>query len=144
MDRIPVKMIRPNLENIPEFPLPKNYHITFFQAGDESHWARIENQVGEFPDEKSALQRFEKEFGPYQNEITKRCLFIETANGQKIGTSTAWYGHLNEDEDIMGRIHWVGILPEHQGKKLAKPLLSYALKVLAKYHDKAYLTSQTT
>src|SRR5699024_8980243 len=119
-------------------------HLSFFQAGDQINWARIETQAGEFQNEKSALEHFKKEFGPYQYELKKRCLFIETNDGEKIGTTTAWFGQLKEDENIYGRIHWVGIVPDHQGKKLAKPLLSHALKVLAQFHDKAYLTSQTT
>jgi len=38
----------------------------------------------------------------------------------------------------------VAVVPEYQGKKLSKPLLAKAMQVLAKYHDSANLTSQTT
>lgn len=68
--------------------------------------------------------------------------FIEDETGQAIGTASAWYGELNGEE--MGRIHWVGIVPEHQGKKLAKPLLTFLLQQLASRHRKAYLKTQTT
>ena len=144
MKRIRLKMERKNLLNIPEFPLPDGYQIRMFKKGDEHNWARIEASVDEFKDEKAALEHFAKEFGPYIDEMEERCLFVENSNGEAIATTTAWYGDLKGGGEILGRIHWVGVVPEYQGKKLSKPLLSEALKVLAQHHERAYLTSQTT
>lgn len=144
MKRIPLKMIRKDLLNIPEYSLPTGFRIRHFEKGDEHHWARIETSVHEFKNKDAALERFNKEFGPSINEMTKRCIFIENNNGEPIGTTTAWYGDLTGDGEILGRIHWVGIVPEYQGKKLSKPLLSAAMNILADHHSKAYLTSQTT
>ncbi|OZU89405.1 GNAT family N-acetyltransferase [Virgibacillus indicus] len=144
MKRIPLKMIRRDLENIPEYSLPAGFQIRTFRKGDEYNWAEIETNVNEFKNEEAALERFNKEFGPYIDEMSKRCLFIENEHGKAIATTTAWYGDLNGDGEISGRIHWVGVVPEYQGKKLSKPLLSAAMHILARYHSKAYLTSQTT
>lgn len=90
-----------------------------------------------------ALKRFNKEFGNHVTEMEQRCIFIENEQREVVGTTTAWYGNLGDDTQMMGRIHWVGIIPAYQGKKLSKPLLSAAMNILALYHDKAYLTSQT-
>ena len=90
------------------------------------------------------MERFHKEFGPYLDEMSERCLFIENDQGEAIATTTAWVGDLKGDGELSGRIHWVGVVPEYQGRKLSKPLLSAAMKILARHHSKAYLTSQTT
>ncbi|MCY1029022.1 GNAT family N-acetyltransferase, partial [Mammaliicoccus sciuri] len=45
----------------------------------------------------------------------------------------------------LGRIHFVAIKPEYQGKKLSKPLLSAALnKLIELGHKEVFLTTQTT
>lgn len=135
-------MVRKDLKNIPEYPLPKGFQIRFFEKGDEQIWARIETLVDEFASEELALQRFTSEFGAHLEEMTERCIFIENEHGEAIATTTAWYGDLRGE--VEGRIHWVGVIPEYQGKGLAKPLLSAAMNVLAQHHQSAYLTSQTT
>ncbi|WP_079529630.1 GNAT family N-acetyltransferase [Halobacillus hunanensis] len=144
MKRIPLTMVRKDLLDIPEYRLPAGFRIRLFRKGDEHNWAKIEASVDEFSNEDSALKHFNKEFGPHIDEMTKRCVFIENEKGEEIGTATAWYGDLRGDGEISGRIHWVGIVPEYQGKKLSKPLLSAAMNLLDRYHSKAYLTSQTT
>lgn len=144
MKRIPLKMMRNDLLHIPEYALPPGFRIRLFEKGDEHNWARIETSAGEFKDEESALEHFNKEFGPYMDEMSTRCVFIENKNGEVIGTTTAWYGDLNGNGEVSGRIHWVGVSLEFQGKKLSKPLLSAAMNILADHHSKAFLTSQTT
>lgn len=144
MKRIPLKMKRTNLLQIPNFELPEGYSIRFFENGEEHIWAKVETAVDEFTTESAALEHFEKEFGQFRDEMKKRCLFLETNDGKVIGTTTAWYGKLEDEANVSGRIHWVGVIPEYQGKKLSKPLLTKAMHVLAEYHDSAYLTSQTT
>lgn len=52
MKRIRLKMVRKNLLNIPEYPLPNGFQIRLFEKGDEHNWARIEASVDEFKDEK--------------------------------------------------------------------------------------------
>ncbi len=142
MKRLRLKMIRNDLENIPEHTLPEGYLFRFFEKGDEQTWARIETLVDEFDSEEAALERFSAEFGEHLEEMTKRCLFIENEKGEAIATTTAWYGDLRGK--IEGRIHWVGVIPEYQGRGLAKPLLSEAMNILKHHHETAYLTSQTT
>ena len=144
MKRIPLKMKRTSLLQIPNFELPEGYSIRFFENGEEHIWAKVETAVDEFTTEAAALEHFEKEFGQFRDEMKERCLFLETNEAEVIGTTTAWYGKLEGEESVRGRIHWVGVIPEYQGKKLSKPLLTKAMQVLADYHDSAYLTSQTT
>jgi ribosomal protein S18 acetylase RimI-like enzyme len=44
----------------------------------------------------------------------------------------------------MGQLHWVAIVPAHQGKGLAKPMVAAVLKRLAQDYDEAFLTTQTS
>ena len=118
--------------------------MRFIKNGEEHLWARVETAVDEFSTEAAALEHFDREFGQFRDEMEKRCKFLETIGGDVIGTTTAWYGKLEGEDKVSGRIHWVGVIPEYQGKKLSKPLLAKAMQVLAEYHDSAYLTSQTT
>lgn len=144
MKRIRLAMIRENMQDIPQYTLPEGFEMRLFEKGDEHHWANNETRVDEFTDEKAALAHFSKEFGNHIEEMTERCLFIEDAHGDVIATTTAWYGKLEGHDEVLGRIHWVGVVPEYQGRKLSKPLLSAAMNILAENHSKAYLTSQTT
>lgn len=143
LERIPVVMVREDLTGLPWFPLPAGYRLRYFRRGEAPLWAEIEVAVGEFPTLERALAHFEQEFGPFPEEMERRCLFLEDAAGQAIGTTTAWYNPSFQGKDY-GRIHWVAIRPEHQGRKLGKPLLVAALRRLAEFHTRAYLTTQTT
>ncbi|MCZ8517681.1 GNAT family N-acetyltransferase [Paenibacillus filicis] len=143
MRRISLTMIRRDLLNIPQYSVPNKYKIRTYNKGEEHIWAAVEVSVNEFKDEAAALTRFGQEFGQHLDEMSLRCLFMENEHGEVIGTTTAWYGTLDEME-TWGRIHWVGIKPAYQEKKLAKPLFSAALKILSRFHTKAYLTTQTT
>lgn len=144
MKRMRVAMTRADLKGIPEHSLPEGFKLRLFQEGEIADWARVETAAGEFENEEKALERFEREFGPHLDEFAKRCLFLENKEGKVIGTTTGWYGSLEEGAEIIGRIHWVSIIPEYQSKGLSKPLLTGAMKILEEYHQAAYLTSQTT
>ncbi|UQZ81191.1 Mycothiol acetyltransferase [Paenibacillus konkukensis] len=143
MKLVSLTMVRNDLNHIPNITIPSNYRIVTFKRGEEAVWAEIEASVDEFADKAAARNHFDKEFGSHLQDMEDRCLFIVNERGESVGTTTAWYGSLR-GEDTWGRIHWVAVKPEYQGKKLAKPLLSSALQILSRFHDKAYLTTQTT
>ncbi len=140
---IPVTMLRRHLLNIPEAVLPEGFTMRTFQPGDEQLWAEIEQAAGEFDTQEQALLHFEKEFGHAQDQLTSRCFFLCNPQGIGIGTANAWF-HPDYKGACWGRIHWVAIRPEYQGRKLSKPMVAHALRRLSLSHDKAYLTTQTT
>src|SRR5699024_5100062 len=111
MKRIKLQMIRTTSNDIPKYELPEGLVFRMFRDGDQKLWADIETRVDEFETEDDALKRFYSEFGDSIDEMEERCVFIETAEGEAIGTTTAWYGDLKGDGRILGRIHWVGIVP---------------------------------
>jgi len=123
--------------------LPAPFSTRIFVEGDERAWAEVETLAGEFADRGKALEHHRKEFGGKADELCDRCFFLLDPAGDPIGTATAWY-----NSDFLGggygRLHWVAIVPEWQGKNLAKPLVSAAMQGLALRHECAYLTTQTT
>ncbi|MDB5082266.1 MAG: hypothetical protein JWP00_4190 [Chloroflexi bacterium] len=141
MKYISLVMVRENMAGLPSFQLPEGYKIRTFVKGDEHLWAKIEKLAGEFDNEERALEHFQKEFGPFVAEMEDRCFILEDPQGEAIGTATAWYGTF--ENEIRGRVHWVGIVPGYQGKKLSKPLLGAVMMRLAAQYQKAYLTTQT-
>jgi ribosomal protein S18 acetylase RimI-like enzyme len=136
-------MARHDLEGIREVPVPAGYRIRTFRPGDETAWARVETAVGEFRDEGHALEHFADEFGPHVDEMRERCLFLETTDGELVGTTTAWRNPDFPGRD-WGRIHWVAVVPEHQGRGLGRLLVTEALLLMRARHARAYLTTQTS
>lgn len=142
MDPMTIYMFRPNLDNLKEYQLPEGYHFRLYKSGDEKTWASIETAVGDQPSFEEALSIYETEFDRNVEELKKRQLFLCTDTGTDIGTTTAWFSTKYTD-DIQGLIHWVAIIPEYQAKKLGRPLLYAALKLMKTWHNRAYLCTQT-
>lgn len=142
MKHFPLYMTH-DLTEIPSYPLPSEYQFRFFGAEDDNKkWAGIVTATGEFSAETKALKRFSQEFLPYLEAVKKRIVFLETTSGKTAGTAAAWYGEWNNE--TIGRLHWIEILPEFQGNGLGRPLITEAMKLLALYHTQAYLKTQTT
>lgn len=139
---IPLTMVREHMEHLPSYTCPAGFRIRNFVRGDQHNWARIEALAGEFTDQNEALRDFKEEFGAVLDKMEQRCFLLEDSDGEAIGTATAWSAELAGHE--RGRVHWVGIIPAYQGRKLAKPLLSAVMARLARDHTNAFLTTQTT
>jgi ribosomal protein S18 acetylase RimI-like enzyme len=142
VEYFPLTMVRDHLADLPAFAYPPGYTIRTFRLGDAAQWVRIETLAGEFSSQEEALQHFEEEFGPHLAKVEERCFLLEDSHGTPIGTAMAWDGEFLGA--VRGRVHWVGIVPDYQGRGLAKPLLSTVMQHLARQHTAAYLTTQTT
>jgi GNAT superfamily N-acetyltransferase len=139
---IPLTLVHPDLSTRPVFACPTGYRVRSYADGDAEAWVRIEVPAGAFPDEARARQQFETEFAPVRDRLPGRMLFLEHERAGPIGTTTAWEGEFAGK--MRGRIHWVGIMPEWQGRGLAKPLLSAAMDRLAADYARGYVTTETT
>ena len=130
-----------NLERIPSFPLPAGYRYRYFDTQkDAKLWANVVTKTKEFPYVDQAKKRFDEEFSPCLKETKKRMIFMETDYAEVVGTATAWFGLWNGI--VIGRLHWVEIIPEYQGKQLGRPLITEAMQTLKEYHETAYLKTQ--
>ena len=138
---ITVQMIRSDLKDIPQYPLPQEYSFKWYQPDLEEHWVaihRLADTHGEItPD--LFVRQFSLDAGVLG---PRQCYLLDSAE-RFIGTATAWL-----DDDFMGqsfgRLHWVAIVPDYQGRGLAKLLLSNVLNRMAELgHRRAYLNTQT-
>ncbi len=117
-----VIMLRKQGTKIKEVICPKGYDFVSYQTGDEKAWAEIETSVLEFDNVEKSLSYFDKYYKPYQEELKKRCLFIENDKHEKVATFTIWW------DDDYPSVHWVAVKPNYQGKGLGKAIVYQGIK----------------
>ena len=137
---IDIKMSRKNLDDIPEYGLPAGCSIRWYLPGYEKQWQAIQLLADEYT--RVTPDLFEEQFGTETELLCERQCFLCNSEDRIIGTATAWLD--NQNEKSPGRIHWLAIIPQEQGKGFAKPLLTVVCKRLRELgHSKTYLTTQT-
>lgn len=110
-----LQMRRKNLENLPEIKMPQGYTIRIFEDGDEVAWCNIINETVSEGQNNWTVEKFNKEFKESPVFEPGRVFFVIFEN-EPIGTATAWVKE--PGEKITGMVHYVGVLPEHKGRKL--------------------------
>ncbi len=144
VERISVSMVREDFDGLPEYELPRGYYFRMFKRGEARIWAQVQTRAGSFTGIRKAFGQFNKEFRDRQDEFEQRCVFlVHDESGEVIGTTTAWLDPDFHGRDH-GRIHWVAIVPEFQGRGLAKPMICEAMRLLRQWHVRACLGTQTT
>jgi GNAT superfamily N-acetyltransferase len=137
---INVRMVRENLNDIPKYGLPAGYSIQWYQPGYEKHWQAIQSLADEY--NRVTPDLFQEQFGTDAQLLSERQCFLCDSEENFIGTASAWLDF--QGKKSPGRIHWVAIVPQQQGKGLAKPLLTVVCKRLKELgHSRTYLTTQT-
>ena len=126
-------MRRDDLDGLPRFDLPAGFGLRAYQAGDEAAWAQIHRSADAF--NRFTSQTFRDVFGHGEAALRARQKYLLGPDGQPIGTATAWADSLDAPNQVAppepeGRVHWVAIVPEFQGRGLSKPLLSVVLQTL--------------
>jgi GNAT superfamily N-acetyltransferase len=139
---VSICMIRRELKAIPDHPLPSPFSFEWYRPGDEVHWLEIQRRADQYNQITPAL--FERQFGNDAQELARRQCFIldgEDGEARPIGTATAWFDPDYQGQEY-GRVHWVAIVPEMQGRGLANPLLTVICQRLRELgHEQAYLTT---
>jgi GNAT superfamily N-acetyltransferase len=134
-------MSRADLEGIPEHPLPAGFRLRWFEPGDEQVWREIQS-VADVYDSFDA-SRHAREFGTDVTALAQRQCFLCTEAGDPVGTATAWHDDIYLRPEY-GRVHWVAVVPDHQGRGLSKPLMtSVCFRLRELGHQKVYLTTST-
>jgi GNAT superfamily N-acetyltransferase len=132
-------MIHENLAETPMFECPPPYRIELYKSGRESDWLRIHEIADEFNVFTPFV--FTDQFGSNKDLLADQQFYLLDQGGEPVGTATAW---TDTRGTYCGRVHWVAILPEHQGRGLAKPLLSIVCrKLLEMGHSKGCLSTST-
>jgi GNAT superfamily N-acetyltransferase len=141
MRNISVRMERASLDGIPPATLPEGFRLRLYGPGDREAWVQLYAAAEPFIAITPEL--FDKEFNRNDVALSRRMLFLLDGNGRLVGTSTGWCDDVT-NKAAPGRVHWVAIHPEYQGRKLAKPLLSRTLQLLRELgHPSAYLMTST-
>jgi GNAT superfamily N-acetyltransferase len=136
-----ISMIREDLDGISQYQPPAPYAVRWYRPGDEQNWLDIHLRADKYI--AFTPETFGCEFGADAEELRLRQCYLCDPDGAAIGTTTAWY---NEDYRGLpfGRVHWVAIVPEMQGRGLAKPMMSAVCHRLRELgHGRAYLTTAT-
>lgn len=127
----------------PEVPLPEGYRYVNYRDGDCKDWIAIEYSAREFISEEEGRKSWARFYGGKEAELYDRMFFIETDTGEKAATATAFYEP--RDPEGCGWLHWIAVKQEHQGKGLARPLISHVLNRLVELHyAKIKIPTQTT
>jgi len=141
MDRgLNIMMVRAVLDGVPSCPLPEGFSIRRYRPGDEKVWTRIWTAAELFG--SVGPETFAREFGDRADLLPERQLYLCDAAGHEVGTAAAWFGRSDIDPEA-GLVHWVAVVPEMQGRGLAKPLMSAVLVRLRELgYRRAYLITQ--
>ena len=136
-----VSMLRPDLADIPQCPLPRGYGVRPYRRGDGETWTAIHQLAEPYIDIGEGF--YEKEFGSDEEVLAQRQYFLLDGDNRPIGTVSAWWN--DEYQGLpWGVLHWLAIVPAAQGKGLAKPLVSLVLNRLHSLgHQRAKLGTST-
>ena len=136
MKNYSVRMIRKNMENIPQFPIPEGFAIRNYRRNEGYIWTRIQKAAEPYMNIDDGL--FTREFKRDFLAMEDRSFYLTTDTGEEIGTITAWW-----QDDGWGQIHWVAIHPDYQGRGLSKPMMSVAMARLKQSHERCFLGTST-
>jgi len=128
-----------NLTGLPEHPLPSGYRLRLMNPVDVKHWVAVQQAAEPFL--TMSEKWFWQEFGKPAGLAWERCFLLQIDEGTPVGTITAWTDSA-WDGQVRGRIHWLAVRPEWQGRGFAKPMVSMALELLRQFHDSVYLMTQ--
>lgn len=129
--------------NYPKFQLPMGYSFRPYQDEDKAKWAELQVILGQLDSVEAAEKYFEDEFMQYPDDLSRKCIFVTDSTGLTVGTASIWRGMIFGNE--LHRVHWVAVHPQHQGKGIAKALMTKGLDIYNAlgFRDLVFLTSQT-
>ena len=133
-------MFRQDLANIPHYPLPSPYTIGWYKEGDEQQWLAIKAESDQL--HTADLAYFWQTYGEHQALLSQRHVYLYDGSGKAVGTVTAWFETLAGQR--YGKVNWMLLAPEVQGRGLARPLLALACQRLLELgHSAALLYTLT-
>lgn len=137
-------LLENDITEVPQFELPEGYRFVTYSDNDKDAWIDIELSAKEFTSYEQGVEAWNRYYATRQEELPGRMFFIETENGEKIATATAFYDIYGRDTSDDGWLHWVAVKREYQGKGLSKPLITYVLRVMNQLgHSRAKIPTQT-
>ena len=137
-------LLENDITEVPQYELPEGYRFVAYKDNDRDAWIDIEMSAKEFTSYEQGLEAWNRYYATRQEGLSDRMFFIETEDGEKIATATAFYDIYGRDTSDDGWLHWVAVKREYQGKGLSKPLITHVLRVMNKLgHARAKIPTQT-
>ena len=124
-------LLESDITEVPQYELPKGYRFVSYTDNDRDAWIDIEISAKEFVNYKQGLEAWNRYYAAKLDELPGRMFFIETDEGEKIATATAFYDIHGRDTSN-GWLHWMAVKREYQGNGLSKPLITYVLRAMNK------------
>lgn len=137
LDNVSFDMAQGDLRNFPIHELPKGYTFRAYRPGDDVVWTALNRATEPFFEIKPEL--WGSQFGNDLDALGDRMFFVVADDGEPVGSITAWWEKERTNPQERGRIHWVMVHPAHQGRGLAKPMMTRAMRRLAESHPAAVL-----
>ncbi|GAA4254641.1 hypothetical protein GCM10022255_060080 [Dactylosporangium darangshiense] len=136
-----IMMIRPNLDDLPPSELPEPYTIRWHRDGDAQHWMTIKSASDMH--HQAPPDYYERMYDAHPDSLGQRQAFLCEPSGKPVGTVTAWWFE-NVDDPSLGKVNWMLIAPQAQGRGLSKPLLvACCARLAALGHTRAALYTLT-
>ena len=121
MEQRQLRMIRPDLDDLPPVVLPDGCEIRAYRPGDEKVWAEIMNTgIGSDWDAARAKEHLTR-----QPRFDPEGLFFAALDGKTVGSACAWRS--SAEERKTGMVHMLCVLPEARGRKIGYALTLRAL-----------------
>ncbi len=137
-------LLENDISEVPQYGLPDGYRMVPYADGDRDVWIDIEMSAREFNSYDQGLEAWNRYYAEKLDELPNRMFFVETDEGEKVATATAFYPINRQDTSGDGWLHWVAVKREYQGKGLSKPLITYVLGVMHQLgHARAKIPTQT-
>ena len=138
-------LLEGDITRVPQYELPEGYRFVPYTDGDRDTWIDIEMSAREFVSYEQGLEAWNRYYAARLDELPDRMFFVETREGGKVATATAFYDINGRDTSGDGWLHWVAVRREYQGKGLSKPLITYVLRVMDQLgYVHAKIPTQTT
>ena len=127
----------------PRYELPEGYCFEAFRPDREVDWVRIQASSELIENEEAAWEVFDKNFAPYQQELTRRMWFVTDPQGCAVATISLWRGGVFGPD--RQRLHWVAVQADQQGKGLANAMMTRVLDLYQELGDEGplFVASQT-
>lgn len=133
-------MVRHHMVDIPVVGFPEGYSVRTMHPDEGGLWTDIVRDAEPYFSIDREL--FLEQFGEDLPALCWRSFIVENEKGLAVATTTSWYNRAYKGEDY-GQIHWVAVRERYWGRGLGKALMSHALREMAKWHDRAFLGTQT-
>ena len=110
-----VHLIRPTLDDLPGWPLPDGYSVRAYQEGDITTWVNLHLDAEPFF--RVSAGHFLESFGDHLDALPDRMFFVQSEQGEDVGTVTAWWQDDWAGRGQWGQIHWVVVARAHQKER---------------------------